>query len=120
MTSRIIYTLKTRRLGLVKVKGASYFFSAFFVAKHTKHNQCEHVYNTVIRSCITFEGHSKVRGILPMPSLGEPHRIFMNLLYTAQNRCVRLLFYRRFTKAFQETATCTVHMEHEWTFAHYF
>ena len=55
-----------------------------------------------------FGGHSKLRSILPLPPLGRPHHIFMHLLHAPRKRCFRRLFYRSFTKAFHETATCTL------------
>ena len=44
----------------------------------------EIVYNTVVKSCITFGGQSKVRDILPMPPLDEPDHICMHLSHTAR------------------------------------
>ena len=69
-----------------------------------KHNQCENFYNIVIRSFITFGGHSKAREILSMPLLGGPYPTFYYTLY--EKGVFERLFYRRFTKPLQEIATC--------------
>ena len=64
------------------------------------------VYDTVIESFITFDGHSKVRGILPQP-LSVGLIIYSCIYYTLHEKGVfRRLFYRSFTKALYETATC--------------